>query len=165
MKKIFLAIIAFLPLSLMAQELKLAYVNANEVIMQMSETQDMQKQITDLQTMYEGEYMKLLEEGQKKMKEFEELQKTNADQAILQSRAEEIRNLEQRIEMFRTNSQEQLQKKQEELLKPIQEKVSSTINEIGIEKGFTYIFPVEVLLFKSSSAVDLTAELKKRLVK
>lgn len=73
--------------------------------------------------------------------------------------------MEQRIEMFRTNSQEQLQKKQEELLKPIQEKVSRTINEIGMEKGFTYIFPVEVLLFKSSSAVDLTAELKKRLVK
>jgi outer membrane protein len=48
------------------------------------------------------------------------------------------------------------QKKQEEIMAPIFEKLQNAIKEVGAEKGFTYILDesTQVILYHAPSAVD-----------
>ena len=53
--------------------------------------------------------------------------------------------------------------KQEELFKPIQDKVASAIKAVGDEKGYTFIITPEVLLYVNPNAENATAAVKAKL--
>jgi len=166
LKKIVISILAILPLSLMAQngtELKFGHVNAQEIIMQMSQMKDAQTQIEALSKQYETEITKMTEELQKKAQDFQGLK--DVDDAIKKSRQDELVALNQRIDLVKQTASEQVQKKQETLVAPIVELVKKAINEIGSENGFFYIFDssIPAILYYSPKSEDITPLLKKKL--
>jgi outer membrane protein len=73
----------------------------------------------------------------------------NLTDLVKQTKQQEIIDLNRRIQEFQTNAQEQLQTKQAEYFRPIQEKVDKAIKDVGKENGFTYIMDVSsgVLLY------------------
>ncbi len=62
-------------------------------------------------------------------------------------------------------AQQALQKKQNELLKPIFDKASAAIKAVGAEAGFTYVFDIStgVILFNSNNSVDIMPLVKTKL--
>lgn len=164
LKKIAIAVLALAPAMVMAQEQKIATVNTQEVISVYPAYADAQKQIETQSKQYEDEILKLNQEGQKKVEEYQQMaQAQNPDQVMLKAREDEINALQQRIQLFQQNAREQLQRKQEQLMTPILSAIRNAINEVGNENGYTFILDQQVTSFRAASAPDVTAQVRKKL--
>ena len=163
-KKIIIVLLFALPISLMAQETKLAHINSQEILTLMPERATIEKTIGELQTQWEGELVKMREEYSTKVKEYQEKQATMPE-SIKQARQSEIAEIEQRINTFQQTAYSDLQKKQQELFTPVVEKVKKAIAEVGAEGNYTYIFDLatQSIIYQSPKSKDLTADVKKKL--
>lgn len=163
-KKIALFLIALLPLGAMAQNVKLGHVNSQEILSLMPERETIEKSLSDLQTQWENELLKMREEYYAKIKEFQDKQATMPE-TIKQARQSEIAEMEQRITTFNQTASADLQKKQQELFNPVVEKVKKAINDVGAENGFTYIFDMAAnsIVYQSPNSNDITVMVKKKL--
>jgi len=78
-------------------------------------------------------------------------------------RMQEIQDIQERINNFVQVAEQDVQKKQQELFTPIQQKVQATIKAVGDEKGYMYIIDPSVLLYIGTSGVDATPLVKSKL--
>ena len=163
-KKIALLVLCALPFSLMAQEVKLGHINSQEILTLMPERVTIEKTISDLQSQWEKEIVKMREEYYAKTKEYQEKQATMPE-SIKQARQSEIAEMEQRISTTNQNAQTDLQKKSQDLSAPVNEKVRKAINEVGTENGYLYIFDLasQSIIYQSPKSNDVTALVKKKL--
>lgn len=76
---------------------------------------------------------------------------------------EELQTIQQKVQLYYQQAQTMLQQKQEDLQAPIREKLRKTIDEVGAENGFLYIYDLNALLYKSADAIDVTPLIKKKL--
>lgn len=116
------------------------------------------------------DYQKELEEtGQQMVNEFKEkeaaymqLVNSGSSSAILKVKEDEMTKLYARIQEFASISEEELQNKQMELLKPFQEKIIEAIKKVAEAGNYTYVFDITTLAFHADSD-DLTEAVKKQL--
>lgn len=164
LKKIALLMLFALPISLMAQEGKLGHINSQEVLTLMPERVVIEKTISDLQSQWEKELVKMREEYYAKIKEFQDKQATMPE-SIKTARQSEIAEIEQRITTFNQTASADLQKKQQELFTPVVEKVKKAINEVGTENNYLYIFDLSTqgIIYQSPKSNDISALVKKKL--
>ncbi|MBP5742530.1 MAG: OmpH family outer membrane protein [Paludibacteraceae bacterium] len=164
LKKLFIAALLALPFGVMAQELKIATVNTQEIISVYPAYADANSQLEKQSKQYEDELLKLNQEGQKKLEEYQKLaEDKNTDPAILKAREDEIGALQQRIQLFQQSAREQLQKKQEQLMAPIITAVRNAISDVGNEGKYTFILDQQVMSFRATGAPDVTAQVRKKL--
>jgi len=157
-----LLVVVFLGFNLSAQtKIKLAHVNSQDLLMVMPGIDSVKKSMEDYTKQLEIEAKAMMTEYEKKVSDFQR------DQALLpqstqQVRMKEIQDLENRIRSFEELAQEELQSKQEELLKPIVDKAKSAIADVAKEQGYTYVFDSAygVLLYSEES--DNIMELVKK---
>lgn len=164
-KKLIIAVLCCLPMSLMAQTtFKFGTVNSAEIIAAMPERAAAEQQLQDLSKKYEDEFVKVQEEFQNKYKELQALGDT-VPETIKMRRLQEVQESQQRIESFRTMAQEDIAKKQEELFIPIQQKLMDAIKAVGEEGKFTYIFDLTypVVLYQGVGNEDITPLVKAKL--
>ncbi|HET7734296.1 MAG TPA: OmpH family outer membrane protein [Paludibacter sp.] len=163
-KKIALVLLCALPFSLMAQDVKLGHVNSQEILTLMPDRANIEKTINDLQTQWEGELVKMREEYNTKIKEYQEKQATMPE-SIKQARQSEIAEIEQRITTFQQTAYTDLQKKQQELFAPVVEKVKKAITEVGTEGNYLYVFDLstQTVIYQSPKSNDITPLVKKKL--
>jgi outer membrane protein len=76
---------------------------------------------------------------------------------------QEIDDIRSRMENFVPIAQQDMQKKQEELYKPVQERIQNAIKAVGEEKGYTYILDPQVFLFTGDNAVNATQLVRAKL--
>lgn len=164
LKKIILVLLFVLPISLMAQDTKLGHINSQEILTLMPERVTIEKTISDLQTQWESELVKMREEYNGKIKEYQEKQATMPE-SIKQARQAEIGEIEQRMTTFNQTATEDLKKKQQELFTPVIEKVKKAINEVGAENNYLYIFDLSTqsIIYQSPKSSDVTPLVKKKL--
>jgi len=162
-KKIVVLMLLALPLSMKAQE-KLAYVNIQEIFQVMPELTEIEKTIADLNEQYKKELDKMYEEYAAKAKEYQDNLQTMAE-SIKTRRQGEIVDIEKRIGTFQQSANEELQKKQMELVNTLRQKILTATSEIGIENSYTYIFDISAqsIAYHSPKAVDVTPLVKKKL--
>jgi len=161
-KLIALVVIMLLPLGVFAQDLKIAYVNTQDVLMAMPELSSMNKQIEDLNQEFESELKVMNEEFTNKYQAFM-AQQDSLTENIRLRRMQEIQDLEQRMNQLYQTAQTTVQQKQEELFRPIQEKMMKAISDVGSENGYAYVLNVGTLLYTGSTSVDATPLVKKKL--
>ena len=162
LKKLVIAFMCCLPLTMVAQSFKFGTVNANEVLVAMPERADAETQLMDLQKRYENEYVKLQEDFQKKYQEFQAMGDT-VPETIQMRRAEELQAMQQRIESFLQVVDQDMNKKRQEYFAPVQQKLMDAINAVGAENGFTYIFDINTVLYKGNGNEDVTPLVKAKL--
>ncbi len=75
----------------------------------------------------------------------------------------EIQDLRNRAQQFQQDAQQKIQAKQNELFKPILEKVDKAVKAVAKENKFTYIFEVTSLLYFSEESIDITSMVKAKL--
>jgi outer membrane protein len=142
------------------QPSKTAHVDVSEIMSKMPAMLDAQKQLEKLSTTYDADYKKMAEEFQAKLKKYDAEASTVTD-AINGERQKEVSDMQKRIQEFGQNAQKELQQKQEDITKPIYEKVKASIQKVGKEKGFQYILDGATLLL--ADGPNLTADVKKDL--
>lgn len=161
MKKLIVLIFMLLPLGVFAQD-KIAIVNTADIFNIMPEVSAVEKQLATLNEQYEKEFKTMQDEYTKKYLEYMSQQDSLTENIKLR-RQQEIQDLETRIQNFVPVAQQEMQKKQQELYAPIQQKMQDAIKAVGDEKGYTYILNPQVLLYKGNDAVDATDFVKAKL--
>ena len=83
---------------------------------------------------------------------------------VRNTKMREIADLERRIQEFQQQAQEEIAKKEQEVLTPIIDKARKAIDEVAKEKGYTYVFDssLGVLLYADDSE-DVLADVKAKL--
>ena len=161
MKKLIVLLLMILPLGAIAQEVKIAFVKTQEVFMAMPEVSGMEKQMADLNEKYRVELKQMQDEYQKKYSDFVAQQDSLTENIKL--RMQEIQDIQERMDNFVQVAQQDVQKKQQELLQPIQQKLHEAIQKVGEEKGYTYIIDPAALLYTGTNAVDATPFVRTKL--
>ena len=139
MKKIFVIMLCILPMMAFAQEF--GVFNRAEIFQAMPETQEAIKKLDQLAKNYEDDLLALREEYQKKGSEFV-AQRDSMPELIRTRRMAEIQNLEERIQNYYQETQASLQKTEQELIVPINEKLMKAVEAVGDEQGLVYIFDI-----------------------
>ena len=162
LKKLVLVLAVVLPMSAFAQ--KFGTVNLETVLTAMPESTAMQEQMNEASKKYEDEFAKLQEEFNKKYTEFQNLTKdTTTPESIKERRMQELSELDQKVQQFRATATNDLQRQQQTLMAPIQEKILTAIKAVGQENNFTFIFTNEVPAYVGTDVVDVTPLVKTKL--
>ena len=99
MKKLIIFLMMILPLGAFAQDVKIAFVKTQEVIMAMPEVSAMEKTMTELNEKYKTELKQMQEEYQKKYSDFV-AQQDSLTENIKLRRMQEIQDIQERINNF-----------------------------------------------------------------
>jgi outer membrane protein len=142
---------------------KTAHVDVSEIMTKMPAMLDAEKQLKTLSGTYDAEYKKMAEEFQSKLKKYDDEANTpgKVTDAINAERQKEVQDMQKRIQDYGQNAQKELQQKQEDITKPIYEKVRASIQKVGKAKGFQYVLDGSTLLL--ADGPNLTADVKKDL--
>ena len=102
----------------------------------------------------------MVDEYQAKIKKYD-AEAEKAGDKVNQERQAEVQDMQKRLRDYGENAQKELAKTEEDLLKPIQEKVKASIAKVGKAKGYQYVVDGSSLLL--ADGPDLTADVKKDL--
>ena len=160
MKKIIIAMMLILPMAVSAQ--KFGHINTQELFAQMPEVAKVKLQMDTVQAQYENQLASMNEEFQKKYQDYQAQEATMAD-AIKQIRQQELQEMQQRIQLFYQTAEQDIQKKQQELLLPVHERMAKAIKAVGTREGYTYIFDSAAMVYIGDDAKDVTSDVKKEL--
>lgn len=150
MKHIILVFATFM--STVAFGQKLGHINSNELLLAMPERTTVENEIKKYAQELESQLGAMTQEYQAKVKNYQSKEATMTE-AIKQDKIKEITNLEDRIGEFQQTAQQDLQAREEKLLKPLIDKAKQAIEDVAKENGYTYIFDsgVGVLLYQKES--------------
>ena len=164
--KLFFAVVMTVGVSLgvNAQSLKIGHVDSGAIMEIMPERAKIEQDIQAYAAELQAELQAMYGEYQSKIQDYQANQATMSN-LIRQSKEKEIVDLETRINEFQSSADMAMQNKQLELLNPLIEKVQNAVNEVGKEKGFTYILDkaAGVVVFIGDNAIDITADVKAKL--
>ncbi|HEX8562364.1 MAG TPA: OmpH family outer membrane protein [Flavobacterium sp.] len=144
----------------MNAQAKTAHVDVNEIMMKMPAVLDAQKQLEQLSGTYDTAYKTMVDEYQTKLKKYES-EATTVTEKMNEERSKEVQDMEKRIVDYRGTAQKELQKKEADLMKPIEDRVRTSIQKIGKAKGYQYILNSAGLLL--ADGPNLTEDIKKDL--
>lgn len=163
LKKVLLAAALVVPMCLSAQS-KFGYVNSTEIFDLMPEKATAEASLQEVGKKYDTEFKALQDEFNKKFGEYQALaQDTPA--SIKERREQELQELQTKIQNFQQVAGQDLQRQQQVLLAPIQEKIRTAIQAVGAENGFTFIFDnsIPTIVYQGADAVNVTPLVKAKL--
>ena len=135
---LFAAVLFLSATTLSTAQSKVAHINTTELVSTMPEMKSAEKELEALGKTYEKDYQSMVTEFQNKMKQYEKEAATKTDEEN-QKRLVEVETMKQNIQKFQNGSNQELQKKQGELLKPITEKAKAAILKVAKVQGFQYV--------------------------
>ena len=111
---------------------------------------------------YKQELKVMEEEYNKKYADFI-AQQDSLTENIKMRRMQELSDIQERSNNFVQLTQQDFQKKQQELFVPIQDKLRNAIKAVGDEKGYTYVLDPQIVLYTGNAAIDATPFVKAKL--
>ena len=158
------ALIAFLPLLAMAQDVKLGYINTQEVLMMMPEVDALEKQMMDFNEKNTKYLQDMQNEIQNKANKYEEEKATLTD-AIRRVKEEELQSLYERFQTAQQTLYQESQAQQAKLLQPLQEKLKNAIETVSKRQSLMFVYDMAsgAVVYKSDKAIDITSAVKKEL--
>ena len=118
---------------------KFGHCDINQVASGLPELVDIQAQVDAKTIELEGRLQRMYEVYQKKIEDFQASVSTMTPEQQTKA-AEEIQNLEIRIQEAQQNSQAELQQYDMDLKKPLFEKVKKVVEDVSIENGYAMVF-------------------------
>ena len=138
---IVLFLFGFIGQNIFAQNLKFGHINSDELIQALPEFDSASTKIEK----FRQELINALELMQVELNNKSEAytrDSKNLTDIVRQTKEQELMDMNNRIQQFQANAQQQLQEKQAELFQPIMAKIDKAIKDVGRENGFIYIFVV-----------------------
>jgi outer membrane protein len=146
---------------------KIAHINSESIMQTLPEAIDAQKTLDALVAQWEAELQKMQAEWKKKFDDYDK-KKLILTEQVRADQEKELRDMDAAITDFRNKKFGQngeLFQKQNEVMKPIQNKIFKVLEEIAKEDGYDYIFDKsgEILLLYSNEKLDLTQKVITRM--
>ena len=161
LKSLLVATLLFLGASQVANaQAKIAHVDVSEIMTKLPAMLESQKQLDKLSQTYQADYKTMGDEYQAKLKKYD-AEASTVTEAMNAERQKEVADMEKRIQDFGQTAQKELQSKEADLMKPIEEKVKLAIQKVGKAKGFQYVLNSAGLLL--ADGPNLTVDVKKEL--
>ncbi|MDI6765920.1 MAG: OmpH family outer membrane protein [Bacteroidota bacterium] len=167
MKFLPLIIILFLNFTVGLGQSKIGWINSKVIMEKLPEAQDAQRQIDNLVAEWQAELAKMQNDWQKKYQEYDKKKLILTDQLRAESE-KDLQELDKKITDYRNKKFGQngeLFTKQNELMKPIQNKIFKVLQDIAKDDDYDYIFDKsgDVLLMYSNEKYDLTTKVLERI--
>lgn len=147
----------------MSAQSKIAHINTQQLIEAMPAMQSAKAELEKLAKTYETEIQTMATELQNKVKQYdaEASTKTNEENT---TRMQEVAGMEQSIRQYQAQAQQDLAKKEADLLEPILKKAKDAVVKVAKAQGFDYVLDSTagqgVIL---ADGKDLLADVKKEL--
>ncbi len=153
--------------SQLSAQMKVGHVNSNAILKQLSDAQDAQKQLDALTAQWQEDLNKMQSDWKRKFDDYDKRKLIMTEQRRAETERE-LRDLDQRIVDFRNQKFGQngeLFVKQNDLMKPVQDRVFKAIQDVAREEGYDYVFDRsgEILLMFANEKYDLTQKVMDRL--
>lgn len=169
MKKIMLMLgcALFLGIVPAMAQMKIGHVSSEAIMKQLPDAQDAQKQLDALTASWQDELNKMQDDWKKKYDEYDKKKLIMTDQRRADAE-KELRDLDQKMSDFRNKKFGQngeLFAKQNELMKPVQDRVFKAIQDVAVEEGYDYVFDKsgEILLMYANPKYDITDKVLEKL--
>lgn len=148
-------------------QMKIGHVSTEAIMKQLPDAQDAQKQLDALTASWQEELNKMQDDWKKKYDEYDKKKLIMTDQRRADAE-KELRDLDQKMSDFRNQKFGQngeLFAKQNELMKPVQDRVFKAIQDVATEEGYDYVFDKsgEILLMYANPKYDLTDKVLEKL--
>ena len=154
----YLCILLF-PVLIFSQQ-KIGYVVTENIMKELTEAVDAQKQLDNIASQWQEQLKKMQDDSKKKFEEYDQRKLFLSDRRR-DEMEKELQDLDSKIIEFRTQkfgNKGELFTKQNDLIKPIQEKILKAIKSVADTDGYEYIFDKSssTLLLYSNEKNDVT---------
>jgi outer membrane protein len=147
--------------------MKIGYVDSDAIMDKLPDAQDAKQRLDVFVQEWQGELNKIENTWKTKYDDYEKRKLIMTDQARAELEAELVK-LEKQISDYRekkfgTNGE--MFQKQDELMKPVQNKVFSAIKEVAQEEDYDYVFDRsgDILLLYAKDKYDITVKVLNKL--
>lgn len=166
MKKIIIALLAFLPMAAMAQTAKFGHVDTQAIMQSMPDFIKARGELEAEQKQYENELQEMQKELQTKAEKYDK-DKATMNATMQQQTEEELQRMYQAIQQAYQDNQQKIQKASAEKLQPISMKLQNAIKAVGKAGGYVYIMDVAagIPYISETLSKDVTSEIKAELNK
>lgn len=142
---------------------KIGYVDFAQIVSLMPGQDSINKKLQAHVASLESQMKAMQVEYEAKVNDYQSTQATMS-QIIKQTKEKEILDLQQRIEAFNQQAQNDIQNKQMELTQPLIDRIQNAIKAVGKENGFTYILNGnEQIILYADGGINVLPLVKKKL--
>lgn len=164
MKKLFILIAAILGVCTVSAQ-KFARINLQEIIVAMPEFAEAQKNLESFGKDLQEQMEQIQVEFNNKLADFQKNQE-NMAASVKQIKQQELEQLQQRYAEFQQIAQQDFQKKEGELLEPVQKKAQEAVNKVAKANGYLAVYNTSIpslAYFDEAQLVDIAPLVKKEL--
>jgi len=140
---------------------KYGHVNSTEIMKALPGIDSVEIKLMDFHKNMQIIYENMVSELQTKKEKLDKEAGTMTS-SVRKLREDELIALQNRIQEFSMNAQDDVEEQQQILLAPFQEKLQNAINDVAKENKYSYIFDVNMLLYYDGGD-DVTPLVKKKL--
>jgi len=169
MKLIFISLFVYLPLLSFVSnaQLKIGYVDSDTIMDNYADVQDARQRLDALIQEWQAELRKMESDLKLKEDDYEKRKLTMTEQTSAEAKAD-ITKLEKEIADYRDKkfgANGELFQKQNEVMKPVQNKVFTIIQQIAAEEELDFVFDRsgDIIFLYAKPDYDLTAKVIERL--
>lgn len=161
----YLALGVMIMTATMVKAQKFGYINSQALLAEMPQVKQAEANLDALKKQLQKKGQQMLTGLESKYKD---LQRKEAQGELspkqLETEAQNIKAEEAKIGQFEQDMQKQLMTKQEELMKPVIDKINDAIQAVAKEGGYTYIFDaIGGFILYADENQDVTAQVKAKL--
>jgi len=140
---------------------KYGHVNSSEIMQVMPGIDSIQIKLVNFHKELQLLYENMMNEFETKREKFDREAGTMSA-SVRKLREDELIGIQNRIQEFSMNAQEDVDTEKLRLIAPFQEKIQNAINEVAKEHKYIYIFDTQVLLYYDGGD-DVTPLVRKKL--
>lgn len=160
LQRVILVALVLLLASVAFPQAKIGWINSRTIMDKLPEAQEAQRQLDALVTEWQNELAKMQNEWQKKFAEYDKKKLILTDQ-MKSDNERELQDLDRKISEYRNRKFGQngeLFQKQNELMKPVQDKIYKAIQDVAKDESYDYIIDKsgEILLMYTNEKFDVT---------
>ena len=146
-----------------AQNFKFGYINKDELLKAMPDYDSANVKLENLRKVLVSQLALMQEEYNNKTTAFNNGSKSLSD-VLRKNKEEELKDLNNRIQLFQVKATQQINDKNAELIQPILAKADKAIKDVAKEQGFTFVFDVGVLYyFDEKKSINMLPLIKTKL--
>ncbi len=167
MKKIFIISILIFTSSISFAQLKIGYIDSDAIMDNLPDVQDARQKLDALIQEWQTELNKMENEWKTKYDDYEKRKLIMTDQTRSETEAALVQ-LETQIAQFREKkfgTSGELFQKQDELMKPVQNKIFTALKELAEEEDYDYVFDRsgDIMILFAKEQYDLTSKVLDKL--
>ncbi|MCR9065969.1 MAG: OmpH family outer membrane protein [Cytophagales bacterium] len=119
-------------------QVKIGYTNIDFILGNIPDSKDIQTKLATEKAQYDKLLQEKIADFQKSYEDYQKNASTMTP-VIRQDKEKSLQTAQEGIQEFQQNSENALQRKQQELLAPVMDKIQKAIDEVAAANGYTYV--------------------------